>query len=120
MAGRKGGWNRQIAITNTEPLLANPVDTIEATDVLAVLRPLWQAKPSIAVKVRGRIESVLDAAIVLGHRKDNPARWKGGLALVLPPPKRLVRGHHAALPYPAGSGLRGDPARAFRGLGTTA
>ncbi|MCZ8261265.1 MAG: tyrosine-type recombinase/integrase [Beijerinckiaceae bacterium] len=91
-------WTNSLRV-HALALLAMPVDAIEVSDVLALLRPLWQTKPEIASKVRGRIERVLDAAVVLGHRKDNPARWKGGLALVLPPPKRLVRGHHAALPY---------------------
>jgi hypothetical protein len=40
-----------------------------------------------AAAVRGRIESVLDWATVRGHRSgDNPARWKGHLAGVLPAP----------------------------------
>lgn len=101
-------------------LLAKPVDAIGTEDVLAALRPIWQAKPEIASKVRSRIERVLDAAIALGHRKDNPARWKGGIAALLPPPKTLTRGHHAALPY-AGlpafvASLRQRPAEAARML----
>lgn len=30
---------------------------------------------------------------------ENPARWQGHLALILPTPPRLQRGHHAALPF---------------------
>lgn len=84
---------------HAHPILAKPVDAITAGDMLTVLRPIWQAKPETASKLRGRIERVLDAAIALGHRHDNPARWKGGLAATLPPPKKLTRGHHSAMRY---------------------
>jgi integrase len=45
---------------------------------------------------------VLDAARARGHieaDRANPARWKGHLAKLLPKPKKLSRGHHAAMPY---------------------
>lgn len=62
---------------------------------------LWEAIPETANRVRGRIEQVLDWAAVRGYRKgDNPARWKGHLANVLPPRGSIqVVEHHAALPY---------------------
>lgn len=73
---------------------------ITTDDVLGVLRPIWQIKPETASRVRGRIERVLDAAKAKGLRVgENPARWKGHLALMLPRRRRLTRGHHAALPY---------------------
>ena len=50
--------------------------------------------------MRGRIENILDAARVSGHRDgENPARWKGHLAAILPVRQKLTRGHHAAMPY---------------------
>jgi integrase len=76
------------------------VDEISTEDVLSVLKPIWSTKPEIASRVRGRIERVIDAAKAKGHRKDeNPARWKGHLDQLLPKPKKLSRGHHAALPF---------------------
>ncbi len=76
------------------------LDQIDTHDVLAVLQPIWQAKPETASRVRGRIERVLDAAKAKGLRSgENPARWRGHLELLLPKPKKLARGHHAALPY---------------------
>jgi integrase len=76
------------------------VDAISTEDVLAVLKPIWSTKPEIASRVRGRIERVIDAAKAKGHRKDdNPARWKGHLDQLLPKPRKLSRGHHAALPF---------------------
>jgi integrase len=42
----------------------------------------------------------LDSAKAKGLRSgENPARWRGHLALILPKRQRLTRGHHAALPY---------------------
>lgn len=74
------------------------VDRIGTDEILGVLRPLWDRIPSSAKILRGYIEGVLDVAKVRGHRTgENPARWAGHLALMLPAPRRLERGHHAAL-----------------------
>jgi integrase len=82
------------------PLRAKPVDKIETTDVLAVLRPIWQEKPETASRLRGRIERVLNAAKAKGCRSgENPAAWRGHLDNLLPKRQKLTRGHHAAMPY---------------------
>jgi integrase len=82
------------------PLRPVPVDTIGTDDVLAVLKPIWTIKAETASRVRGRIEKVLDAAKAKGFRDgENPARWRGHLDHLLPRPSKLVRGHHAAMPY---------------------
>jgi integrase len=68
--------------------------------VLSALRPIWQAKPETASRVRGRIEKILDAAKAKGLRDgENPARWRGHLENLLPSRQRLSRGHHKAMPY---------------------
>lgn len=75
-----------------------PVGEITTADVLAILTPIWQTKQETASRLRGRIERVLDAAKVQGHRSgENPAAWKGNLQLVLPARQKLSRGHHAAM-----------------------
>ncbi|NUJ81833.1 integrase arm-type DNA-binding domain-containing protein [Methylocystis sp. FS] len=82
------------------PLRSKPVDQITTEDILAVLKPLWTAKPESASRLRGRIEAVLDAAKAQGHRSgENPAAWRGHLSHMLPKRQKLARGHHAALPY---------------------
>ncbi len=82
------------------PLRQQPVDEIDTAAVLTVLRPLWQTRPETASRLRGRIESVLDAAKAEGHRSgENPARWKGHLDKLLAKRQQLTLGHHAALPY---------------------
>ncbi|QTL04040.1 integrase arm-type DNA-binding domain-containing protein [Aquabacter sp. L1I39] len=76
------------------------VDQVSTEDVLAILTPIWAGKNETASRVRGRIEAVLDAAKAKGLRTgENPARWKGHLALTLPKRQKLQRGNHAALPY---------------------
>lgn len=83
-----------------KPLRPMPVDQVATADVLAVLQPIWQAKPETASRLRGRIERVLDAARARGLRQaDNPARWRGHLDALLPKPRKLTRGHHAALAF---------------------
>jgi integrase len=82
------------------PLRALPVDEIDTAAVLSVLKPLWQAKPETASRLRGRIEAVLDAAKAQGHRTgENPAAWRGHLAHLLSKRGKLSRGHHAAMDY---------------------
>lgn len=77
-----------------------PVDGIDTPEVMSVLQPIWLDKPETASRLRGRIENVLDAAKVDGHRAgENPARWRGHLKMKLPKRKSLSRGHHAAMPY---------------------
>jgi integrase len=105
-----------------------PVADLTVDHILEVLRPIWQSKPETAARLRGRIEMVLDAARAQGLRfGENPARWKGNLAHLLPKRQRLARGHHAAMPYEDVAGfmrdLRGSEAfgaRAFEFANLTA
>lgn len=68
--------------------------------VLAVLEPLWKTTNETAVRLRGRIEAILDWATVRGYREGlNPARWRGHLDKLLPKPSKVNgKQHHAALP----------------------
>jgi integrase len=84
------------------PVLGNTaVSSIDTAAVLRVVEPIWLSKTETASRVRGRIESVLDWATVRGYRSgDNPARWKGHLAGVLPAPGAVARrSHYPALPW---------------------
>ena len=60
--------------------------------------------------MRGRLESVLDFAKVRGYRDgENPARWRGHLAKLLPARSKVRQvEHHAALPYVELSAFLGD------------
>jgi integrase len=58
-------------------------------------------KPETASRLRGRIERILDFAKTRGWRSgENPAAWKGHLALTLPVRSKVRKvEHHAALPW---------------------
>ena len=82
------------------PLRSMPLDKIGTDDVLRVLKPLWTSRPETGSRLRGRIERVLEAATVRGYRfGPNPALWRGSLRSLLPKPKKLIRGHHPAMPF---------------------
>jgi integrase len=84
------------------PLRSRPVDEIDTTAVLEVLQPLWASVPETASRLRGRIETVLDAARargLIGQHEANPARWRGHLDKLLPKRQKLTRGHHAAMSF---------------------
>ena len=79
-----------------------PVSDIATAHVLKILEPIWLDKPETASRIRGRIETVLDAAKARGYREGaNRARWRGHLAQILPARSRLTRGHHKAMAYEA-------------------
>jgi integrase len=95
----KAQWKMTLE-TYAAPLRGKPVDTIVTDDVLAILKPIWMTKSETALRLRGRIEKVLDAAKANGFRQgENPARWRGHLDHLLPKRPKLSRGHHAAMPY---------------------
>jgi integrase len=78
-----------------------PVADVDTAHVMATLEPIWHAKPETAGRVRGRIESILDYAKARGWRTgENPARWRGRIANLLPKRGKVQRvQHHAALPW---------------------
>lgn len=75
------------------------VADVNQAHVLTILRPIWSSKTETAMRVRGRIEQVLDWARAQGYREgDNPARWRGHLDKLLPAPRKLAKvEHHRAL-----------------------
>ena len=80
-------------------LLPISVTAIDTSAVLAVLRPIWNEKTETASRLRGRIENVLDYAAARGWRVgENPARWRGHLAKLLPQRSKVAAvAHHAAV-----------------------
>ncbi len=94
---------QQWAMTLTKyaaPIRELPVESVGTEEVIGVLQSLWGRTPETAERLRGRIESVLDAAKAKGLRTgENPARWRGHLDQLLPKRRRLTRGHHAAMAY---------------------
>ena len=93
-------WRYTFA-TYTKAITHKRVSQIETGDVLAVLKPLWQARPALGSRVRARIETVIDYAKARGWRpgSENPARWRGHLANLLSKKPKFSARHHAAMPY---------------------
>jgi integrase len=77
------------------------VDRVGTAEVLKALEPIWHEKSMTAVVLRGRVEAVLDFARAREWRAgENPARWRGHLAKLLPQRSRITRiKHHPALPW---------------------
>ena len=75
---------------------AKPVHTIDQSDVLRVLAPIWTEKQETARRVRQRLRTVLDWAHTAGHREGvNPVEGvEKGLAR-----QKQRPAHFAALPW---------------------
>jgi integrase len=110
IAAKQGGWRnathrtqwRNTLNTYVMPIIGTlPVAQITTADVTRVLEPIWSKVPETASRVRGRIEAIIDYASTMQWRMgENPARWRGHLANVLPPRVKVRRiEHHAALPW---------------------
>ena len=93
-------WTNTLA-TYVYPVIGDlPVAAVDTAHVLKIIEPIWKQKAETASRVRGRVETVLDAAKARGYRQgENPARWRGHLAQILPARTRLSRGHHKAMAY---------------------
>jgi integrase len=110
MAGKEAGWRNEkhrAQWTSTleayaYPFMGDlPVCDVETRHVTAALSPIWTTIPETATRVRGRIEAVLDYAKTMDWRTgENPARWRGHLANILPARAKVARvQHHPALPW---------------------
>jgi integrase len=76
-----------------------PLEKIDTQHIIEILTPIWQTKSETAVRLRGRMERILSAAITRKLRPAvNPAIWKGHLENLLPTPRASEK-HHAALSY---------------------
>jgi integrase len=94
-------WMRAIEL-HCGPLLSLPISTVQTADIRRVLEPIWMDKPETASRLRGQIEAVIDFARaneIIERTAPNPAQWRGHLQHLLPRQKKLIRGHHAAIPY---------------------
>jgi integrase len=110
LAAHEAGWRnekhrqqwRNTLGTYAYPHMGDlPVGEVGTAQVMAALEPIWTAKPETASRVRGRIEAVLAYATAREWRTgENPARWRGHIANMLPSRAKVApEGHHAALPW---------------------
>ena len=75
------------------------VNEITVNEIHALLQPIWKNKTETASRLRGRIEKVLDYAIVKGMMSPpNPAVWQGNLSALLPQKAKVkTKRNHPAL-----------------------
>ena len=90
-------WIQQLGRHAFPRLGEMPVDKVGGEDVLAVLMPIWTAKPETARRVRRCIRATLRWAQAHGFVKHNAAGG-GGIDGALPA-MPAVRAHFRALPY---------------------
>ena len=75
--GWRGRWHAQNWWRSMERYVfprigRRPVSEVNTADVLEILTPIWHVKAATAREVRQRIRSVLEWAIALDMRNDNP------------------------------------------------
>ena len=101
---KRGGWRGRWHVQNwwrsmeryTFPRIGNrPVSEVNTADVLEILSPIWHVKAETARAVRQRIRSVLEWAIAMDLRNDNPC---DRVLPVLGPQNDIVT-HRLALPH---------------------
>jgi integrase len=94
-------WENTLATYAGPVVGALPVAEVDTPLVVKVLSPIWHTKTETAVRLRGRIENILDWATVSKYRVgDNPARWRGHLENLLADPNKIAPvEHHPALPW---------------------
>ena len=72
-----------------------PVSEVTSADVVETLRTVWHERPATARRVRQRISTVMEWAVAMDYRNDNPCERIGP---VLGPQQDLVQ-HMRALPH---------------------
>jgi integrase len=77
------------------------IDLVDTDHIMKCIQPIWREKNSTAIRVRSRIEAVLNFAAVKKYRSgENPARWRGHLDHLLAKPSKVAPvENHAALDY---------------------
>ena len=94
-------WQATLAAHVFPTLGKMAVASVTTEHVLRLLQPIWVKTPETASRVRGRVEAILDYARARKMRTgDNPARWRGNLAELLPAPRKVrAVEHQPALPW---------------------
>ena len=102
-AKHAGQWQSTLEAHVYPALGGMDVAQIGVSDVLGVLKPIWQETPETASRVRQRIEKALDYAAAPSRRwrsSENPARWRGVLEHELAPISKIKKvSHRPSLPW---------------------
>ena len=95
----KAQWRTTLETYALPSIGGTPVNEITVNEIHALLQPIWKDKTETASRLRGRIEKVLDYAIVKGMMSPpNPATWQGNLSALLPQKTKIkTKRNHPAL-----------------------
>jgi integrase len=89
-AKHRAQWRTTLETYALPIIGSNPVNEITVNEMEALLQPIWKDKTETASRLRGRIEKVLDYAIVKGMMSPpNPATWQGNLSRLLPSKNKI-------------------------------
>ncbi len=56
-----------------QPILSKRISDVTPDDVLSILEPIWRNKPATAKNVRSHLSAVMDWAVQMEFRANNPA-----------------------------------------------
>jgi len=98
-AKHRAQWRTTLETYALPSIGSMPVNEITVNEIHALLQPIWKDKTETASRLRGRIEKVLDYAIVKGMvSPPNPATWQGNLSALLPQKAKVkTKRNHPAL-----------------------
>ena len=90
-----GAWLSRLERHAFPRIGERPISQVNSADVLEILTPIWHVKAHTARSVRQRISAVMDWAVAMDYRADNPCDRVGP---VLGRQQHLVE-HMRALPH---------------------
>jgi len=97
---RKNGQGEWISSGYCEAIREKQLVDITREDILAILQPHWLDKHETMSRLRGRIETILDAAAADRLRSGGNPALLAGLKHLLPKPQKIAAARHfAAMPY---------------------
>ena len=72
-----GDWMLGLKRVAFPGLGEKPVTEVTSPDVIDVLRPIWHSSPTTARRIRQRINAVMEWAVAMEYRTDNPCHRIG-------------------------------------------
>jgi integrase len=97
----KQKWTNTLR-NHAHPVIGDlPISEIDTCHLITLLTPIWTTKTETSMKLRQRIEMIINAATVEGfYNSPNPARWRGHLSHLLPNPNKIRKvTHYSSMPY---------------------
>ena len=95
LKGRNAIFRERSLETHCRALMGRPVDSIAASDVIGIVRPLADSTPVLARRLLSWVRAALAQAVAAGHVSGNVA---DGIAAVLPKRNGGTEGH-ASIPF---------------------